>query len=367
MSLTGSSAIDTGLEAGRDVLILVTGAGGFVGGHVARALATAGYRVRALARRDPTIEPDDPPIEWVQGDLRRAEDRVRALSGGVRGVVHAASWVSLAADPRGESQSVNVAATAELLALSLGLGVERFLYTSTLWTVAAGNAQSPANEETPWNLESLRSPYSETKRAAERLVLEHDRPEAGFRTLVLCPALVIGPRDVRLTSTRLLLHMARTPVALLPHGGTPVIDVRVVAEAHVRALRGSGAEPGRRYVLAGSYLSYQEIAALVARLAGRPRRIVTIPDGLEWPLAWFADRIDHLVGGRWPEVSAAAVSGGFVRLHVSGARADATFHLNHPPPIRSIFDALLDVQRSGRAPGSLPSVSPRLTRNRRSP
>jgi dihydroflavonol-4-reductase len=338
----------SGLAPG--ALILVTGATGFVGGHVARALAEAGYRVRALTRRPPPSEPEDPPIEWRYGDLRRQDDRARAFAGGVRGVVHAAGWVSLGADPRGESRAVNIGATRALLDQGREAGVERFVYTSTLWTVAAGTAAEPADEASAWNLAPLRSPYSETKREAERLVLDQDQP--GFRTVVLCPALVIGPRDGRPTSTRLLLHMARTPVAILPHGGTPVVDARVVAQAHVRALE--RAAPGRRYVVAGPYLSYPELAALVAQVAGSPRRVVTIPDALERPLAWMARRIDHLAQGRFPEVSAAAVSGGFLRLHVSGAAADAAFDLQHPPPIVSIFDALDDFRRSGRAPWLAP-------------
>jgi dihydroflavonol-4-reductase len=63
-----------------------------------------------------------------------------------------------------------------------------------------------------------------------------------------------------------------------------------------------------------------------------------------------AGGIDCLVRGRFPEVSAAAVAGGFLRLHVSGAAADAAFDLQHPPPIDSIFDALADFRQRGRAP-----------------
>ena len=121
--------------------VLVTGAGGFVGGHIARELAGAGHRVRGLTRRPPSIEPGDPPIEWLAGDLRDADVRRRALAG-VRGVVHAASWVCLGLDPRGNSQAINVEATARLLAESAQAGVERFVYTLTLYTLAAGTAGS---------------------------------------------------------------------------------------------------------------------------------------------------------------------------------------------------------------------------------
>src|SRR5262249_27482870 len=157
------------------------------------------------------------------------------------------SWVSLGVDRRGESRAVNVEATTALLDQATAAGVERFVYTSTLWTVAAGTADTPATEDSPWNLECVRSPYCDSKRAAERLVLERNRPT--LRTSVLCPGLTIGPRAVRPTSTGLLLIMARSPVVFLPRGGIPVVDARIVAQAHVRAIE--RAEPGRRYVVAG--------------------------------------------------------------------------------------------------------------------
>src|SRR5262249_17399686 len=113
--------------------VLVTGAGGFVGGHVARELAGAGHRGRGLCRRPPALERGDPPIDWLIGDLSDVDVRRRALAG-VRGVVHAASWVSLGLDPRGHSRAINVEATAQLLADAADAGVERFIYTSTLYT-----------------------------------------------------------------------------------------------------------------------------------------------------------------------------------------------------------------------------------------
>ena len=80
--------------------VLVTGAGGFVGGHVARTLAAAGYRVRGWTRRPVISEPGDPPIEWFVGDLRDPRDRQNAVAG-MRGIIHVAGWVSLASDPHG--------------------------------------------------------------------------------------------------------------------------------------------------------------------------------------------------------------------------------------------------------------------------
>lgn len=325
--------------------VLVTGASGFVGGHVARELARAGHPVRGLHRRPPRIDPGDPAIEWTEGDLRDPSDRRRALAG-VRGVVHSASWVSLGSDPAGNGLAVNVEATRGLIADAVASGVERLVYTSTLHTLAAGTPLDPADEDTPWNLESVRSPYERTKREAEAWVL--DGMDGRLPAVALCPGMVIGARDPKPTSTSLLLVMARTPLAFLPGGGIPVVDARVAALAHRRAL--GGGEPGRRYALVGPYLGFAEIARLVGRVAGRPWRVLAVPDALEGPLVWLAGGIDRLSGGRRIEVSRAAIAGGFLRLHVRGDRADAAFGLSHPSPILSIFEALQDARRSGIAP-----------------
>jgi dihydroflavonol-4-reductase len=315
--------------------VLVTGGGGFVGGHVARALAKAGHAVRAISRRPVSSEPDDSQTEWLIGDLTDAEFRRRALEG-VRGVIHTAGWVSLGPDVLGTSYSSNVELTRSLLADASQVGVERFVYTSTLYTLAAGTLHQPADESTTWNLERLDSPYTRTKRIAERLVLEASRP--GFTTIALCPGMVLGPRDLKPTSTKVVRTMARMNIALLPQGGIPIIDAAVAALAHRRALISGG--EGERYAIVGPYLSYPDMAQIVAAITGRPRRVILIPDRLAPLVEWSADCVGFLSLRKLPNVSRELIAGGFLRLHVSGARADACFGLVHPPAIETIAQSL---------------------------
>jgi nucleoside-diphosphate-sugar epimerase len=308
--------------------VLVTGAGGFVGGHIARELAMAGHHVRGLTRRAPRPQDDDPEIEWIQGDLRDSKLLEQAVRE-VRGVIHAAAWVSLGRDPRGLSQAINVEATQALLDHARRAGVSRFVLTSTLHTIAAGTRDQPADESTAWNLECVDSPYARSKLAAEGIVLRAGMGLDGgppIETITLCPGMVLGPRDPTPTSTRLIRTLARIPVAFVPGGGIPIVDSQTIATAHRNAL--VLGHSGERYAVVGPYLSYIDLAKLVRLVSGRPQAIVVVPDLARRPLGVMATLWECL--GLASEFSRATVAGGFLRLHVSGRKADQTLRLVHP-------------------------------------
>jgi dihydroflavonol-4-reductase len=315
--------------------VLVTGAGGFVGGHVARNLAGAGHFVRAVARRPPSVRPGDPRVEWVIGDLADPAIRDRALAG-VRGVIHSAGWVSLGPDRLGTSNKVNVELTRHLLGEAKAAGVERFVYTSTLYTLAAGTRERSADEFTVWNLERVDSPYMRSKRAAERMVLEATGPR--FTTIALCPGMVLGARDPKPTSTQIVLAYSRSPVAFAPRGGIPIVDASLLALAHRRAL--IAGEAGQRYAVVGPYVSFRELARLVTSICGWPRWVIPLPDRLESLIVPAAGWFGPLARLWWPDVSPQLAAGGFLCLHVSGDRANACFGLEHPPAFETVARSL---------------------------
>jgi dihydroflavonol-4-reductase len=318
--------------------VLVPGAGGFVGGHIARSLAQAGHFVRGFARQPVDSLAGDPSIEWVIGDLTNALDRRRALEG-VRGVIHTAAWVSLGPDLKGISQRVNVELTGQLLAEARAAGAERFVYTSTLYTLAAGTAERSADESSAWNLERIDSSYIRTKRQAERMVLEASGE--GFTTIALCPGMVLGPRDPKPTSTQIVRAYSRTTVAIAPRGGIPIVDSRLLALAHRRALVSGGS--GQRYAVLGPYLNYGELARLVASVTGRPRWIVPLPGGLEPLIVQAAGWFGPLVRRWWPDVSPQLAAAGFLGLHLSGERANRCLGLEHPSARETIASCFAPV------------------------
>jgi dihydroflavonol-4-reductase len=281
------------------------------------------------------VEAGDPFVEWALGDLLDPQFRRQVLRG-IRGVIHTAGWVSLGPDRLGLSHAINVELTRQLLADAAALGVERFVYTSTLYTLSAGTRDQPADEFTPWNLECVDSPYTRSKRLAEQLVLQASRSR--FSTIALCPGMVHGPRDTKPTSTKIVKAYARAIVAVAPPGGIPIVDSSIVALAHRRALVAGG--DCERYAVVGPYLSYCELAAIVASIVGRPRRLIPISDRLKPLFVSAATGFGPLMRWWWPDISSQLAEGGFLELHVRGDRAETCFGLHHPPAVDSIARSL---------------------------
>jgi len=237
------------------VKVCVTGASGFVGGHVARALAKAGAEVRA-----DRVELLDPAA------LGRA-------FAGCDAVVHVAALYSYDDDPA-LLERVNVEGTENVLRACARARVKRLVHTSTAGTCGPvpGRPATEADGPPVWELEV---PYKRTKLAAERLVLAAGRER--LDAVVVNPTTPVGEGDTRPTPTgAMIAGVARGRIrGYVATTGLNVVDVRDVACGHVLALERGRA--GERYLLGGVDLALADLFAAIARLAGRPRPTVRVP------------------------------------------------------------------------------------------
>ncbi|MEM0967228.1 MAG: NAD-dependent epimerase/dehydratase family protein [Verrucomicrobiota bacterium] len=173
-------------------LVLVTGASGFVGGAVCRALQNKGYSVRGTGRRErPRELPSD--VEYLPGDLCDT-GFTKNLVEGVDAVVHAAAKAGIWG-PLEEYRRANVEATSTLLEAARDGQPEAFVYTSTPSVVFNGKPIQNGDENLAYGT-NFPCAYPATKAEAERLVLEAN--DSGFRTLALRPHLIWGPGDPHL-------------------------------------------------------------------------------------------------------------------------------------------------------------------------
>jgi dihydroflavonol-4-reductase len=232
------------------VKVYVTGATGFLGGHVARELRERGADVR------------DERVDLLD---RAGLERVVA---GCDAVVHVAALYSFDAAPEA-FERVNVEGTRTLLEVAAQAGVARVVHCSTAGTCGPVPGRQATEEDQPpaWDLEV---PYKRTKLAAEQLALEAN-------AVVVNPTTPVGDGDTKPTPTgRMIVKVARGRMpAYVGTTGLNIVDVRDVARGHALALEHG--EPGQRYLLGGVDLSLADLFAAIARLAGRPRPRLRVP------------------------------------------------------------------------------------------
>ena len=243
--------------------VAVTGAGGFIGSHVLRALVAAGYQPVAILRPSARAVPALDGVTVRYADVRNLRS-LAAASEGAAAIIHLAGLISTNARDRSDLIRVNVSGAKNVLQVTRRGRVKRLLFMSTTSAVGALYEDMPEyalNEHSPFNLDEMRVDYVTAKRVAHKLALG-DRA-AGLPVTVLSPSFVIGPGDSARNSTQLIDLVAR--------GQLP----RDVANAVVAAL--ARHDPAEQYILAGRQnISLYRFAAQVARVAGTsaPRRRV---------------------------------------------------------------------------------------------
>lgn len=298
-------------------LCLVTGATGFVGSAVARALSRAGHPVRVLVRpRSDRRNLEGLAVEIVEGSLEDTESLAAAVVG-CRYLFHVAADYRLWVPDPAPMFRVNVEGTRELMLAALAAGVERIVYTSSVATlgVVPGGV---ADEETASRADDMIGPYKRSKFEAEAVVSELIA-EYGLPAIIVNPSTPVGPGDIKPTPTgRLIVEAARGRMPGFVDTGLNIVHVDDVALGHLLAARAG--QIGRRYILGGENLSLVEILAEVARFTGRRPPALKIPHGALLPIAVGAQAIARLTG-REPFTTVDGVRMARKKMFFSTARA----------------------------------------------
>jgi dihydroflavonol-4-reductase len=276
------------------VRALLTGATGFVGSAVARALLREGWQVRALVRQNSDRRNlQGLEIETVAGDLNDRSSLDHAVAG-CEALFHVAADYRLGARRPEELYRTNVEGTRNVLNASRSAGVGRVVYTSSVATIGIPADGSPGCEETPVALADMIGHYKRSKFLAEQVA--RDAALAGASVVIVNPSTPIGPGDVKPTPTgQMVLDAAAGRMPAYLDTGLNVVHVDDVAAGHLLAFHRG--RDGERYILGGDDMTLREILVEIARITGRRPPRIRLPSAVVLPLAYAAEAMARLTGG----------------------------------------------------------------------
>jgi dihydroflavonol-4-reductase len=315
------------------MLAFVTGATGFVGSHVARALEGRGADLRLLVRANSNKKNlDDLNADLVTGDLRDPASLQKAISG-CDVVFHVAAdyrlWVR---DPE-EMYRANVEGTRAILEAARRNNVRRVVYTSSVATMGFTSNGEPADENSPVSLANMIGPYKRSKFMAEQVAFEAAR--AGQHVVIVNPTTPVGERDIKPTPTgRIVIDFLKRKFPAYVDTGLNLVDVKQCAEGHIAALEKG--RSGERYILGGENLTLKQILDKLAAITGLPSPKLKVPYVLALATGVVDEIVTGRIRGREPRATIDAVRMGRKKMFASSAKAERELEWK----IVSVDDAL---------------------------
>jgi len=298
--------------------IFLTGATGFVGSHVARALAAEGAKLRLLVRKTSNLA----NLEGIAGEMHVGDlaepEALRAVLDGCEAVVHVAADYRLWIPDPAAMYRTNVDGTRELLRLAREAKIKRVVYTSSVATMHFRRDGIVINEDTPVSLDDMVGHYKRSKFMAEQ---EAQRAAAnGQSVVILNPTTPIGPNDSKPTPTgRIFVDFLNGKFPAYVDTGLNLVDVAEVARAHVAAL--TKGQSGHRYILGGENLTLKQILDKMSAITGIPSPTVKIPFAVAATYAFFEEWITGRIRGKEPRATLEEVRMGRKKMYASSAHA----------------------------------------------
>ena len=327
---------------------LVTGATGFVGSAVARALLDRGYALRLMVRPGSDHRNiQDLPAELVEGDLLDPASLAAAVEG-CRFVLHVAADYRLWVPKPERMMAANVDSTRALLRAAKDAGVERIVYCSSVAALGLVGDGTPGTEETPVHPEAIVGAYKRSKYLAEQVVRALVQDE-GVPAVIVNPSAPVGPRDIKPTPTgKMVLDAAAGRMPAYLNTGLNVVHVDDVALGHVLALERG--RIGESYILGGEDLGMAQILAIIDDVVGRRgTKRMRLPNSALWPVAVGMEAAAR-IGGIEPLVTREMLAMARKRMYFSSAKAAAALGYAPRPARQAIADAIAWFRAAGRLP-----------------
>lgn len=282
---------------------LLTGATGFVGGHLARALLDEGYDVRCLARESAKLDNIDRlSVELVRGDLADPGSVLRAMRGCDR-VFHCAADYRLYVPDPAPMYVSNVEGTRNVMTAAAECGVQRVVYTSTVGALGLHSDGRPADETAAVRFSDMVGHYKKSKFQAERVAEEW--AAKGLPVVLVHPSAPVGDLDVKPTATgQMIVDFLNGRMAAYVETGLNLIDVRDVAQGHL--LAAEHGRVGEKYILGHRNMTLKQILDLLARITGRPAPRIKLPHWVPLTVSVFDTWLARPLG-RNPRVPLDAV------------------------------------------------------------
>jgi dihydroflavonol-4-reductase len=274
------------------MLAFVTGATGFLGSHVARALSEQGAELRLLVRPTSNLRNlEGLNAETVAGDLRDPASLEKAMAG-CDAVFHVAADYRLWVRNPDDMYRSNVEGTRAILEAARKNQVQRVVYTSSVATVGFTRNGDPADEDSPVALADMIGHYKRSKFMAEQIALEAGR-SGGMQVVTVNPTTPVGEQDVKPTPTgRIVLDFLKRKFPAYVETGLNLVDVRECARGHVAAFEKG--KSGERYILGGENLTLKQILDKLGRITGLPSPKIKLP----YFFAFATGVVDEAITGR---------------------------------------------------------------------
>lgn len=324
-------------------MILVTGASGFVGNHVARALLKRGQPVRILVRPSSNLRWLDglPALEKSIGDLRDRASLDAAVKG-CEALYHVAADYRFDVPDPEEVYRSNVEGTRNLLLAAGNAGVKRIVYTSTVGCVAFLK-DGLANEDTPVSLDMMVGAYKRSKFQAEQAARQ--LAQDGLPVVIVNPTTPVGEYDARPTPTgAMILRFLKRKMPAVVDTGLNLIDVRDCAAGHL--LAAERGRVGQRYLLGCKNFTLLEITQALSRISGVAAPRFRLPYGVAYLAAWCDTKL-ALLRGKTPLISLEGVRMARKKMWVDCSKAVRELGLPQTPPEEALARAVEWYRQNG--------------------